>query len=56
MKKTYEAPKAEKVKFDYSDSVVASSQIRCRNVTTTTEWNPVDRCNTVELSYKEGDI
>ena len=56
MKKMYEAPKAERVKFDYSDSVVASSQLKCRNVTTTTEWNPTDRCKDVELSYTVGDV
>ena len=29
MKKTYEAPKAEKMEFDYSDAVVAASNA-CR--------------------------
>lgn len=56
MKKEYEAPKAERVEFDYSDSVVASSQIKCRNVTTYTEWNPVVNCQARKIDEKVGDV
>lgn len=42
MKKTYESPKAEKMKFDYSDAVVASSIIKCGNETTYKDSNDDD--------------
>ena len=34
MKKAYESPKAEKMAFEYSDAVVASSYVGCYNETT----------------------
>ena len=36
MKKEYEAPKAEKIQFDYSEAVVASAS-QCNYFTTLTE-------------------
>ena len=45
MKKMYGTPKAEKVEFDYSDAVVASST-KCKNTTPYTEWNETSStCN-----------
>ena len=47
MKKEYGAPKAEKMEFNYSEAVVASDGIKCRNITPYTEWNstPDNPCN-----------
>lgn len=37
MKKAYEAPKVEKMVFDYSDAVVASNTSLCHDVVTSTD-------------------
>lgn len=44
MKKMYGTPKAERVEFDYSDAVVASST-KCKNYTPYTEWGGSGVCN-----------
>ena len=33
MKKEYEAPKAERMEFNYTEAVVASSSQECRSIT-----------------------
>ena len=39
MKKEYGTPKAEKMEFNYSEAVVASEGIKCKNVTPYTQYN-----------------
>lgn len=41
MKKNYESPKAEKMEFNYAETVVASNTIMCNNETTLTDSNAV---------------
>ena len=55
MKKTYQAPKAEKMDFEYSEAVVASGEA-CRNVTKYTEWNPEQNCKQSTISYEVQDV
>ena len=47
MKKSYEAPKAERMEFRYSETVVASGS-PCDNITPMTQQNTVEgeRCTT----------
>ncbi len=49
MKKEYGTPKAEKMEFNYSEAVVASEGIKCKNVTPYTQYNstPDTPCNDV---------
>ncbi len=50
MKKDYVAPKAEKMEFNYTEAVVASSTtIKC-NVTPMTQYEPEDPCLKVPAS------
>lgn len=53
MKRMYGTPKAEKVEFNYSDVVVASSTESCDNTTPMTEHNttPLDSCTTRPKEY-----
>ena len=39
MKKMYEAPKAQRMEFDYSETVVASKTQKCRWVKTIGEYD-----------------
>ncbi len=48
MKKTYEAPKVEKMEFNYSEAVVASDN--CHNVTVQS-YSQVDHCSATEDDY-----
>lgn len=48
MKKNYEAPKAEKMEFNYSETVVASG---CDNTTTYTKSNNEPHCSQIEVEY-----
>jgi len=51
MKKTYEAPKVEKMAFNYSDAVVASTPPgRCWNRAIISHW--VDHCNADITGYE----
>ncbi len=50
MKKTYETPKVEKMAFNYSETVVASTN-NCHNVTVVS-YAVVDHCNQDENSYQ----
>ena len=42
MKKSYEAPKAERMEFRYSESVIASNKPNCDNFTPMTIHNTVE--------------
>ena len=56
MKKTYEAPKAEKTEFNYSDVVVASS-IKCGNTTTYKDTNDISLyCQEVTVHHEVKDV
>ena len=53
MKKEYEAPKAEKMEFNYTESVVASS---CNNETWYTHSNAEgEYCTSQITNHKVGD-
>ncbi len=56
MKKSYESPKAEKMEFNYSEAVVASS-ITCKNETHYTDGNDQGAyCTTTETYHVVGDV
>lgn len=56
MKKSYTSPKAEKMEFNYSEAVVASS-IKCKNTTTYTENNEDgEYCNTTITHHVVADV
>ena len=50
MKKAYESPKAEKMNFDYSETVVASAA-KCRNETHYTDGNDQGAYCTITVTY-----
>ena len=52
MKKEYESPKAEKMEFNYSETVVASGG--CRWYITESDWNYVG-CTEVTIKTWVGD-
>ena len=57
MRKTYESPKAEKMDFDYSDAVVASASIECKNYTLMGDGNATDlHCKETEYEYTVKDV
>ena len=57
MKKAYESPKAEKMAFEYSSTVVASSIIKCKNETHYTDSNEDgDPCLLVTTYHVTGDV
>lgn len=51
MKKNYNAPKAEMVKFDYNSQVVASGSTACGTIYGWRSGEEVDTCS--EQHYKE---
>lgn len=51
MKKNYESPKAEKMEFNYSETVVASSSTKCRNETHYTDGNDQGEYCTLTTTY-----
>ena len=53
MKKEYKSPKAEKMEFNYSDTVVAESG-GCRYFITKSDWNYVG-CDTTDVKNWTGD-
>lgn len=51
MKKDYAAPKAEKMEFNYSETVVASTGVKCTNETHYTEGNDQGEFCTSKTTY-----
>ena len=49
MKKNYESPKAEKMEFNYSETVVAQSGIKCGNYHTVGNEYSVTNCSTQDV-------
>lgn len=57
MKKNYDSPKAEKMEFNYSETVVASYGIKCTNETTYTENNSQgEYCQSKILHHVVADV
>lgn len=56
MKKSYTSPKAEKMEFNYSEAVVAST-IKCNNETTYTQTNDEgEYCGTTITHHVVADV
>ncbi len=56
MKKNYSSPKAEKMEFNYSEAVVAST-IKCRNETHYTDGNDQgEYCHLTIEYHKVGEV
>ena len=56
MKKSYNSPKAEKMEFNYTEAVVAST-ITCKNETTYTEGNDQgEYCKTTITHHVVADV
>ena len=57
MKKNYNSPKAEKMEFNYSETVVASVTTKCHNETHYTDGNDQgEYCMTNQTYHKVGDV
>ena len=55
MKKDYKAPKAEKMEFNYSETVVASTKV-CGNITTYSQMvSDGEYCNKIIESHYVSD-